>query len=417
LTWDGVQKSLQVFVSFNQGASYTKVSDQKLNYNPYALYAETAGKLGGVLAISGGGTGATTAADARLNLGLDQVNNTSDAAKTVSTAKNEALVLKANTTDVNAAIALKANTTDMTAALAAKADTGTIKTFVVTQVAAATIADADASTKGKIQLAGDLAGTADAPTVPGLALKANTSDMTTALDLKANAADVTTALALKANANNVVTSLNLKENTTNKSTDVSIDGTSDIKYPSVKAVKTYVDAQVTGGLGAATISDADANTKGKIQLAGDLGGTAASPTVNSVGGVASTTITNISSSVLSATSSNTANTIVKRDGSGNFAAGAITATSIVSSGNISSTSLNTGTLTATSLVTNTLKVTGGNYTLTNAVLTTDGTGNAVWSNNGLYTLNGISAAAQTFSTTTASTSTAPSFTSTGRFIH
>ncbi len=340
LVWDASQKTLQVHVSFNQGTSYTKVSEQKLTYSPYTLFAETAGKLGGVLAISGGGTGATTVADARLNLGLDQVNNTSDAAKPVSTATNAALALKANTTDVNAAIALKANTTDMTsalaakadtadvdaglalkantadmtAALAAKADTGTIKTFVVTQVAAATIADADASTKGKIQLAGDLAGTADAPTVPGLALKANTSDMTTALDLKANSADVTTALALKANANNVVTSLNLKENTTNKSTDVSIDGTSDIKYPSVKAVKTYVDAQVIGGLGAATISDADANTKGKIQLAGDLGGTAASPTVPGLAlkaPLASPTFTGtvttntINTGALSATSINT----------------------------------------------------------------------------------------------------------------
>jgi hypothetical protein len=39
------------------------------------------------------------------------------------------------------------------------------------QVAGATIADANGSTKGKIQLAGDLAGTAAAPTVPGLTLK------------------------------------------------------------------------------------------------------------------------------------------------------------------------------------------------------------------------------------------------------
>ena len=216
LTWDGVQKSMQVFVSFNQGASYTKVSDQKLNYNPYALYAETAGKLGSVLSIAGGGTGATTAADARVNLGLGIVDNTSDAAKPISTATkaaldlkantsdiNAALALKANTSDVNAALALKANTSDVTAALAAKADTGTIKTFVVTQVAAATIADADASTKGKIQLAGDLAGTADTPTVPALALKANTADVTAALALKANTADVTTALASKANTTSI----------------------------------------------------------------------------------------------------------------------------------------------------------------------------------------------------------------------
>jgi len=229
---------------------------------------------------------------------------------------NTALALKANTTDVNAALALKANAANVASSLAAKADVvnvnnaiaaintslntkadavavnnsiavinnslntkadvvalnnavasinGTlatkentsnksvnitndaasdtkypsvksVKTYVDAQVAGATIADADANTKGKIQLAGDLAGTAAAPTVPGLALK---------------------------------------ENLTNKSTDVITDAASDTKYPSVKSVKTYVDAQVAG----ATIADADANTKGKIQLAGDLAGTAAAPTV------------------------------------------------------------------------------------------------------------------------------------------
>ena len=79
------------------------------------------------------------------------------------------------------------------------------KTYVDDKIAAATIADADASTKGKIQLAGDLGGTAAAPTVPGLALKANTTDVTTGLALKANTSDVTTALALKANTSDLAT--------------------------------------------------------------------------------------------------------------------------------------------------------------------------------------------------------------------
>jgi hypothetical protein len=66
------------------------------------------------------------------------------------------------------------------------------KTYVDDKIAGATIADADATTKGKIQLTGDLAGTAAAPTVPGLALKANTTDVTTALASKANTSDLAT---------------------------------------------------------------------------------------------------------------------------------------------------------------------------------------------------------------------------------
>ena len=150
-----------------------------------------------------------------------------------------------------------------------------------------------------------------------------------------------------------------------------------------------------------SVSDAEATVKGIIQLAGDLTGTAELPTVNTVGGVASTTI---ATAITSATPTNTVNTIVKRDEIGGFAAGAITATSVLASGNISSTSLNTGTLTATSITTGTLRVTGGTPTL-NAVLTSDGNGNATWASNsnGLYTLNGISAASQIFSTTSSGT--------------
>jgi hypothetical protein len=63
------------------------------------------------------------------------------------------------------------------------------------------IADASTSEKGKIQLAGDLSGTADAPTVPGLALKANIASPTftgTPLAPTATAGTSTTQIATTA---------------------------------------------------------------------------------------------------------------------------------------------------------------------------------------------------------------------------
>lgn len=109
--------------------------------------------------------------------------------------------------------------------------------FVQNLYSTTTIADATSLLKGKIQLAGDLGGTAASPTVPGLSNK---------------------------------------ENSANKSSSTSL-GTSDVLFPTQNAVKTYVDAQVASG----TIADATSLLKGKIQLAGDLGGTAASPAIAS----------------------------------------------------------------------------------------------------------------------------------------
>ena len=80
---------------------------------------------------------------------------------------------------------------------------------------------------------------------------------------------------LKATATEVATALSNKENINNKSISITNDSSSDSKYASVKSVKTYVDAQISN----ANIADADANNKGKIQLAGDLTGTAAAPTL------------------------------------------------------------------------------------------------------------------------------------------
>jgi hypothetical protein len=82
---------------------------------------------------------------------------------------------------------------------------------------------------------------------------------------------------------------------------------------------------VSNSVSSGATPDATSTTKGKLQLSNDLGGTAAAPTVNSVGGVSSSTIGTIASKVNAATDANTVNTLVLRDGSGNFAAGMITA--------------------------------------------------------------------------------------------
>ena len=162
------------------------------------------------------------------------------AAKTFdSTSIYNQLALKANTTDVTTALVLKANTTDVTTALVLKANTTDVTT--------------------------------------ALGLKANTTDVTSALGLKANTTDVTSALGLKANTTDVTTALGLKENSANKSTDLTVDANSNTKYPTVKSVKDYVDLQVASSI--ATIVDASPTEKGKIQLSGDLTGTAALPTI------------------------------------------------------------------------------------------------------------------------------------------
>jgi hypothetical protein len=175
----------------------------------------------------------------------------------------------------------------------------------------------------------------------------------------------------------LITRFSYKENISNKSTDLLNDGSSDTKYPSVKSVKDYVDNSIL-----TATPDATTTTKGKIQLAGDLGGIAAAPTVNSVGGSSSSTINSATLLANAATYANTAGTIVKRDANGNFNAGTITASLI---GNV--TGDLTGNATTATKLAATKSIYGnlfdGTADLTQAILGTYG-GTGV--NNGSHTI-------------------------------
>jgi hypothetical protein len=119
----------------------------------------------------------------------------------------------------------------------------------VSQLPAGLEPDATTTAKGIVQLAGDLAGTADAPTVPGLSAKADDTDV------------------VHKSGNETITGLKV------------FTSLVEIPGPPVKLTdavnKDYVDTAIAAG----NVSDATTTAKGIVQLAGDLAGTADAPTV------------------------------------------------------------------------------------------------------------------------------------------
>jgi len=166
--------------------------------------------------------------------------------------------------------------TDLTSAVQASLDNADA---AVTGTAPA----ASSTTPGLVQLTGDLGGTSTSPTVPGLASRVPTTRTVNGYALSADVtvtkSDITlgnvdnTSDASKPVSTATQTALNLKANLASPT----FTGTVTVPTPTVgtdAANKTYVDGVVGSGA-----SDATTTSKGIVQLAGDLGGTAALPTV------------------------------------------------------------------------------------------------------------------------------------------
>ncbi|CCV02202.1 hypothetical protein IIV30_007L [Invertebrate iridescent virus 30] len=161
------------------------------------------------------------------------------------------------------------------------------KAYVDSQVAAVVVPDATTSVKGIVQLAGDLSGTASAPVVSPLSItNAKLANLSAVSQLKGSSSTASTATDISLGSGLSMSGSTLSVNTSSlSSTFLPLSGgtmSGAISQPLTPAVgsdvanKAYVDAQITS----VTVPDATTSVKGKVQLAGDLSGTASAPVVS-----------------------------------------------------------------------------------------------------------------------------------------
>lgn len=192
------------------------------------------------------------------DIGLGNVNNTSDADKPISTATQTALNLKEDKS--NKGIANGYASLDNTGVIPVSQLPNQSGSYIpiTAKGVASGVATLDSNT---------LIPTSQLPNIPFALLPVGTAGNRVAAG---NDSRITGAI---------------------QSTAIDTDGTlaadSDTKLASQKATKTYVDNQIAAG----TAPDATSTSKGIVQLAGDLSGTATTPTVTAAGGLKNLTTT------------------------------------------------------------------------------------------------------------------------------
>jgi hypothetical protein len=208
----------------------------QFQYVAYAQFAKSvdAENINGIVPVTLGGTGVnnlaalkTALAIDKAGIGLSNVDNTSDLTKPISTATQTALDSKVATSTFSTTIATKANLSvvELKAPIESPTFTGTVGGI----------------TKSMVGLSG-VDNTSDIN-------KPISSATQTALDSKVSSTTFSTTLNTKVSTETFSATIATKENTVNKSTatDLGASATSDILFPTQKAVKTYVDAQINSG--------------------------------------------------------------------------------------------------------------------------------------------------------------------------
>ena len=189
INWKINPKFLRVEMDPAGGSSFAAMGTTRLQSVPFAYYANgvNADNVDGVLSASKGGTGVASISALKTALGVDQVNNTSDIAKPISTATQAALDTKVSTATFSTTVATKANAADLAlkAPLESPTFTGTVAGITKAMVEL-----------GSVDNTSDLTKPISTATQEALDTKVSTASFSTTMATKANVADV----ELKANA-------------------------------------------------------------------------------------------------------------------------------------------------------------------------------------------------------------------------
>ena len=252
IVWNTSVKSLKVSVSYDGCNSFKQVSSQALNYTPYALYAESVDYKNvrdapTKLSQFTNDAGFLIPKDLE-PLKADIISNT----RQLATANQTIADNKKNSDSIFLVVNQSINSLDM-------------------QVAANTTAIKDNSSS-----------------IVSINIKLSDqqnqiSDNRNQINATSNSLN-TQIGSLQGQINTTNSSVSnltgTAEVVSNKSTSVNLGGAnpSDQAYPSQKAAKAYIDNAIYDAVGSG-VPDATTLAAGKVKLAGDLGGTAASPTV------------------------------------------------------------------------------------------------------------------------------------------
>ena len=259
------QNAVKTYV--DAAVASTAVSDGSIT--DAKIVSVSASKLTGVVPVANGGTGASTITAAKTNLALNNVDNTTDLNKPISTLTQAALDLKENSANKSATTTL--GTSDILFPTQ-----NAVKTYVDAAIATTAVADGSI-TDAKILSVSASKITGVVPVVIGGTGASTVAAAKTNLAL--NNVDNTTDLN-KPISTLTQAALDVKENAANKSATTTL-GTSDVLFPTQNAVKTYVDAAIaTTAIADGSITDAKIVSVSASKITGVVpvanGGTGAS---------------------------------------------------------------------------------------------------------------------------------------------